>query len=1007
MKPANESVQWDCAECGCRNGAMFGTASFVCPACGYEAFDDDLRQTYRSVREGLFRRPEFSGFNRSAFQSDSVPKSAKTLLQNACPFLAPLRRWSDLTLLDLLWILRAAPDAVAVLPLTTIGRSFWNAIEKATDDPTASFAAALGNGKANAASVLVREGNAADLRRQERLLTVFGWSRWTDPEREKIARNLLDSVLRTSNKQTIREFSPETQLNLWRTDPARSGIDVAPLVPSLSPSDLVFALGRGIIKPDVLESAFFNRWTPKDWLALLRLPGLVLPEKAKIEIDSRWNELGWSAGTLAELVAENPNARRAFPVLSSGTTADLLLKHPEFSSWMATDGWLNRIATQDWLRLLSKEEVLLKTEVLDYARRSVLPGLSDSDRDRLIENNLDIAAFYPLDTLPEKTIVDLYVAGRHDACFDGFDFSSLSRSGWLSLLSRCGERVPPAAAGFFLKEGVGLDTATVEPLLSGNPALLPFFSEKQISRLSTEAFLRLCKRSGAPDFLVSAYPVKTWTHESQEEFLARYPWTEKYFDWTSWPIWTIDRITKNNRMLEESYPRRGRLFLYRHWKWLSGIAAAVLLSLGLLASSATAPLRRDIQLSRERKENKWNEARIAEANYAARKSEALTAEANAQSAQNAAKRAEDERVAQLSRERETKIKLEAEIAENRRVTAEAEKKKAEDDVLIERSRAVRAKRELEIQQSKERESVAENERLAKDAEARKVATDLELAKAETAREKASFEAAKAREAEHEAARRNDQTLNDATAALQRGKVTEARKLLEQLDGTKIKEKDRYLTLQEFADKLSQAQDNNPEAQLWIGKKYANGIGPVVPRIDTKAVEWFKKAAKGGNVEAMRSLGVMYKSGRGVKRDVNEAARWYEKAYDKNDWQAGTYLGRLYYDGAIGGWADYGKAVKILKNCAEHKNPDALYYLGECMYFGRGCRQSRDGAIRAIKTAKESGSKLTHMDWIIKRNESSVQDSIEYDVDPIDEVDDGYVGDDDDLSDILSLPGKVR
>ena len=980
MKPANESVQWDCAECGCRNGADFGTASFVCPACGYEAFDDDLRQTYRSVRERLFRRPEFSGFNRSAFQSDSVPKSAKALLQNACPFLVPLRRWSDLTLLDLLWILRAAPDAVAVLPLTTIGRSFWNAIEKATDDPTASFAAALGNGKANAASVLVREGNAADLRRQERLLTVFGWSRWTDPEREKIARNLLDSVLRTSNKQTIREFSPETQLNLWRTDPARSGIDVAPLVPSLSPSDLVFALGRGIIKTDVLESAFFNRWTPKDWLALLRLPGLVLPEKAKIEIDSRWNELGWSAGTLAELVAENPNARRAFPVLSSGTTADLLLKHPEFSSWMATDGWFNRIATQDWLRLLSKEEVLLKTEVLDYARRSVLPGLSDSDRDRLIENNLDIAAFYPLDTLPEKTIIDLYVAGRHDACFDGFDFSSLSRSGWLSLLSRCGERVPPAAAGFFLKEGVGLDTATVEPLLSGNPALLPFFSKKQISRLSTETFLRLCKRSGAPDFLVSSYPVKTWTHESQEEFLARYPWTEKYFDWTSWPIWTIDRITKNNRMLEESYPRRGRLFFYRHWKWLSGIAAAVLLSLCLLASSATAPLRRDIQLSRERQMKTYHEAQTAIANQSAKEAEAKAAVANAQAAHEAAKKAEAERETQKSQAIVRTKELEASIAANDRARGEAAAREREAEALRAEAARQQAEKELDKQLSEEKVRVEAEKRKAEEAAAEREKAAARKAEADKERSIAEAAIAEAKAKEKEAAvekQRLDAEERDrfrtASAsvrdALGKGDFYAVRSILKGIDSETAKDNEKWMAAARlFADKLEKAKRDDADAAFWIGNQYAFGNNTVVPQNDEIALDWFKRAAKAGHAVAMRSLGIFYKTGRGTKQDPSEAARWYRKAINAGDGQSAYYLGKMYLrsdasqDGGLK--RNPQKAYELFKDGAEKGSADAKYMLGECLYYGTGCEEDYWKAKRMLNEAKKEGSKLSHLDSII-------------------------------------------
>jgi TPR repeat protein len=57
--------------------------------------------------------------------------------------------------------------------------------------------------------------------------------------------------------------------------------------------------------------------------------------------------------------------------------------------------------------------------------------------------------------------------------------------------------------------------------------------------------------------------------------------------------------------------------------------------------------------------------------------------------------------------------------------------------------------------------------------------------------------------------------------------------------------------------------------------YANGEG--VAKDEGKAVEWFKKAADQGNVDAQNNLGVMYYTGEGVPKDIAKAREWFRKA----------------------------------------------------------------------------------------------------------------------------------
>ena len=62
--------------------------------------------------------------------------------------------------------------------------------------------------------------------------------------------------------------------------------------------------------------------------------------------------------------------------------------------------------------------------------------------------------------------------------------------------------------------------------------------------------------------------------------------------------------------------------------------------------------------------------------------------------------------------------------------------------------------------------------------------------------------------------------------------------------------------------------------------YNNGQG--VPKDDTAAVKWFRKAAEGGDAKAQYELARAYATGEGVRRDSTEALRWYRKAAEQGD-----------------------------------------------------------------------------------------------------------------------------
>lgn len=75
--------------------------------------------------------------------------------------------------------------------------------------------------------------------------------------------------------------------------------------------------------------------------------------------------------------------------------------------------------------------------------------------------------------------------------------------------------------------------------------------------------------------------------------------------------------------------------------------------------------------------------------------------------------------------------------------------------------------------------------------------------------------------------------------------------------------------------LPKAQQNDPEAQVYVGEIYEKGYG-LEPDY-TMAAKWYEKAANQGNSRAQINLGYLYESGLGVEKDLVTALNWYKKA----------------------------------------------------------------------------------------------------------------------------------
>lgn len=74
--------------------------------------------------------------------------------------------------------------------------------------------------------------------------------------------------------------------------------------------------------------------------------------------------------------------------------------------------------------------------------------------------------------------------------------------------------------------------------------------------------------------------------------------------------------------------------------------------------------------------------------------------------------------------------------------------------------------------------------------------------------------------------------------------------------------------------------NDARAQTMLGNMYLMGLG-VVLNYD-KAIPYYRRAADSGNSVAMYSLGLAYFNGAGVKKNLQEAKKWFDAAVQKND-----------------------------------------------------------------------------------------------------------------------------
>ncbi|MCM8541337.1 MAG: sel1 repeat family protein [Lentisphaeraceae bacterium] len=148
-----------------------------------------------------------------------------------------------------------------------------------------------------------------------------------------------------------------------------------------------------------------------------------------------------------------------------------------------------------------------------------------------------------------------------------------------------------------------------------------------------------------------------------------------------------------------------------------------------------------------------------------------------------------------------------------------------------------------------------------------------------------------------------------------------------------------------------AEMGDTESMFYLGSLYT-----VDPKLmdEKQAFKWIQMAVDKGWVPAIRQLGVLYRSGFGVKKDLSKAVSLLESASQKGDVSAYEVLADIYRSGEIDGKKDYQKSREYLMKAALKGSQKALLITAEFYLYGEGVEKDITKAIELLKQASENG-----------------------------------------------------
>lgn len=157
----------------------------------------------------------------------------------------------------------------------------------------------------------------------------------------------------------------------------------------------------------------------------------------------------------------------------------------------------------------------------------------------------------------------------------------------------------------------------------------------------------------------------------------------------------------------------------------------------------------------------------------------------------------------------------------------------------------------------------------------------------------------------------------------------------------------------YLELLPMANRGDARAQYLMGVMSDNGLGPV--QLDVQeAARWYQKAADKNNADAQFALANAYSIGRGVPVDPKQALHWLTKAAGNGNVTAMMSLAGLYETG-VGVARDPAKAADWTMRAANAGSVDAIYLYGVRLMLGDGVPKNERAATLWIERAAQRGN----------------------------------------------------
>lgn len=136
----------------------------------------------------------------------------------------------------------------------------------------------------------------------------------------------------------------------------------------------------------------------------------------------------------------------------------------------------------------------------------------------------------------------------------------------------------------------------------------------------------------------------------------------------------------------------------------------------------------------------------------------------------------------------------------------------------------------------------------------------------------------------------------------------------------------------------------------LGMLYRYGRG--VERDYDEALKWFGRAAALGSAQAQYSLADMHLRGLGVRQNLLTSAKWYQRAAEQGHMRAQLVLGLLYKLGG-GVRKNFTKAAAWFGRAAAQGQTEAQHELGLLHYAGDGVRKDYVAAYKWQLLARDN------------------------------------------------------